>query len=163
MYVLYSQNCDHILILFCNVISQWISFNTFPLDLESQSVGHSAVSDSLRPQWTVARQAPLSMGFSRQEYWSALPLPSPGRETLLLGLLIQESNLGLLHCRQILYHLSHQRSNAGDPGLIPGLGRSPGEGNGDPLQYSCLEDSMNRGAWRATVHRVAKNWTWLID
>ena len=103
MYVLYSQNCDHILILFCNVISQWISFNTFPLDLESQSVGHSAVSDSLRPQWTVARQAPLSMGFSRQEYWSVLPFPSPGRETLLLGLLTQESNLGLLHHRQMIY------------------------------------------------------------
>ena len=38
--------------------------------------------------------------------------------------------------------------NAGDPGLVPGSGRSPGEGNGNPLQYSCLEDSMDRGAWR---------------
>ena len=42
--------------------------------------------------------------------------------------------------------------NAGDPGLIPGLGRSPGEVNGYPLQYSCLENSMDRGAWWATVH-----------
>ena len=50
-----------------------------------------------------------------------------------------------------------------DPGLIPGLGRSPGEGNGNPLQYSCLEKSMDRRAWRATVHRVAKSWTWLSD
>ena len=41
---------------------------------------------------------------------------------------------------------------AGDPGLIPGLGRSPGEGNGNPLQYSCLESAMDRGAWWATVH-----------
>ena len=41
-------------------------------------------------------------------------------------------------------------------GSIPGLGRSPGEGNGKPLQYSCLENSMGRGAWRATVHGVAK-------
>ena len=41
--------------------------------------------------------------------------------------------------------------NAGDPGLIPGLGRSPGEGNGNPLQYSCLGNLMDRGAWRATV------------
>ena len=41
---------------------------------------------------------------------------------------------------------------AGDPGLIPGLGRSPGEGNGNPLQYSCLENPMARGAWQATVH-----------
>ena len=42
------------------------------------------------------------------------------------------------------------------PGLTPGLGRSPGEGNGNPLQYSCLENSMDRGAWQARVHRVAK-------
>ena len=44
--------------------------------------------------------------------------------------------------------------NAGDPGSIPGSGRSPGDGNGNPLQYSCLENPMDRGAWRATVHRV---------
>ena len=49
--------------------------------------------------------------------------------------------------------------NAGDPGSIPGLGRSPGEGNGNPLQYSCLENPMERGAWRATVHGVAKSQT----
>ena len=46
--------------------------------------------------------------------------------------------------------------STGDPGLIPGLGRSPGEGNGDPLQYSWLEYSMDGGAWQATVHRVAE-------
>ena len=46
-------------------------------------------------------------------------------------------------------------ANVGDVGLIPGLGRSPGEGNGNPLQYSCLENPMNRGAWQATVHEVA--------
>ena len=47
--------------------------------------------------------------------------------------------------------------SAGDLGLIPGLGRSPGEGNGDPLQYSCLENSMDGGAWWATVHGVAES------
>ena len=47
-------------------------------------------------------------------------------------------------------------ANAGDMGSIPKLGRSPGEGNGNPLQYSCLENSMDRGAWRDTVHGVAK-------
>ena len=46
--------------------------------------------------------------------------------------------------------------NAGDLDLIPGSGRSPGEGNGNPLQYSCLENSMDRGAWWATVHGVAR-------
>ena len=54
--------------------------------------------------------------------------------------------------------------NAGYPGLIPGLGRSAGEGNGNPLQYSCLENSKDRGAWWSTVHgsqRVGHNWATL--
>ena len=55
-------------------------------------------------------------------------------------------------------------ANAGDirdrdVGSIPGVGRSPGGGRGNPLQYSCLENPMDRGAWQATVHRVAKSWT----
>jgi len=49
--------------------------------------------------------------------------------------------------------------NAGDAGSIPGSGRSPGEGNGNPFQYSCLENPKERGAWCYTVHRVAKNRT----
>ena len=48
-------------------------------------------------------------------------------------------------------------SNTGDAGLIPGSGRSPGVGNANPLQYSCLENSMDRGAWWATVHEVTKS------
>ena len=47
-------------------------------------------------------------------------------------------------------------ANAGDSGLIPGLGRSPGEGNGKQLQYSYLENPLDRGAWRAAVHGVTK-------
>ena len=47
-------------------------------------------------------------------------------------------------------------ADAGDAGLIPGLGRSPGEGNGYSLQYSCLENSMNRGTWQARGHGIAK-------
>ena len=47
-------------------------------------------------------------------------------------------------------------SNAGDPGLIPGLGRFPGEGNDNPLQYSCLKNPMDRGAWQAAVHGVTR-------
>ena len=53
--------------------------------------------------------------------------------------------------------------NAGDPGSIPGLGKSPGEGNGTPPQYSCLENPMDRGAWWAAVHGVTKTRTWLSD
>ena len=49
--------------------------------------------------------------------------------------------------------------NVGDLGMISGSGRSPGEGNGNPLQHSCLENPMEREAWGATVHKVAQNWT----
>ena len=84
----------------------------------------------------------------------------------------QGLNPGLPHCRQMLYHLSHQGShtnkkqsinipvaqmvkkfacNVGDPGSIPGPGRSSGEGNHYPLQYSCLENSMDRKAWQAII------------
>ena len=51
--------------------------------------------------------------------------------------------------------------NAGDPDSIPGPGRSLGEGNGNPLQYSCLENLMDRGAWWVAVYGVEKSWTWL--
>ena len=53
--------------------------------------------------------------------------------------------------------------NVGDPGSIPGLGRSPGGGDENPLQYSCLENSMDRGAWWATVHGIEESQTRLSD
>ena len=56
---------------------------------------------------------------------------------------------------------SANAGDVGDVGSLPGSGRSPGGGHGNPLQYSCLENAMNRGAWRASVHRVAKNRTQL--
>ena len=64
---------------------------------------------------------------------------------------------------QRLKHLPASACNVGDLGLIPGSGRSPGEGNGNPLQYSCLENPMDGGAWWATVHGVAESWTRLSD
>ena len=59
--------------------------------------------------------------------------------------------------------VKNRLANARDLGSIPGLGRSSGEGNGNPLQYSCLENSMDGGAWWATVHGIAKNRTRLRD
>ena len=73
----------------------------------------------------------------------------------------------MLYCLHLLTHFpsipgaSESKESAcstGDPGLIPGLGRSPGEGNGYPLQNSCLENSMDGGAWQTIVHGVAKSW-----
>ena len=58
---------------------------------------------------------------------------------------------------------SVSKGDAGDMDLIPGLGRSSGGGNGNPLQNSCLENSMDRGAWQATVHGVRKSQTHLRD
>ena len=66
----------------------------------------------------------------------------------------------LLQASQMALVVENPLVNAGDirdTGLIPGLGRSPGEGNGNPLQSSCLENPMDRGAWRATVHRVSES------
>ena len=54
-------------------------------------------------------------------------------------------------------------TNEGDTGSIPGSGRSPGEGNDNPLQYSCLENPMDRGAWQVTVHGVAKELDMTLD
>ena len=59
--------------------------------------------------------------------------------------------------------LKNLPANAGDVGSIPGLGRFPWVGNGYPLQYSCLENSTDRGAWLAAFHGVEKSWTWLSD
>ena len=71
-----------------------------------------------------------------------------------------------MECREIPRRLSGKESacsagNARDLGLTPGLGRSPGGGNGNPFQYSCLENSKDRGAWVATVFGVAQSWTGL--
>ena len=63
----------------------------------------------------------------------------------------------------VAQRLKASACNAGHLGSIPGSGRYPGEGNGNPLQYSCLENPMDRGAWWATAHGVMKSWTRLSD
>ena len=67
----------------------------------------------------------------------------------------------MLRASQVALVVKNLPANAGDVGLIPGLGRFPGGGHGNPLQYACLENPMDRGAWRATVHGVAKSQTQL--
>ena len=62
----------------------------------------------------------------------------------------------------VVKNLPANEQDLRDAGSVPGLGRSSGEGNGDPLQYSCLENPMDRGTWRVTVHRVTKSQTRLM-
>ena len=72
---------------------------------------------------------------------------------------------GLFRASLVAQWKNNPPANAGDAGLIPGLGRIPGEGNGNSLQYSCLKkkNPMDRGAWQATVHGITKTWTLLSD
>ena len=110
----------------------------------------------LATPWTAAYQASPSMWFSRQEYWSGMPLPSPHHLPTLLHFQfnwwygIVWDFPGGSDCKET-------DCKAGDPGLITELGRSPEVGNSNSLQYSCLENSVDRRAWRATVHRVTKS------
>ena len=124
------------------------------------------------------------MGFPRQEYWSGLPFPplrdlpnlgmepmSPAAPTLAGRFFTTEpsgkpclsdvrTSIHYIPCSSVgfLGGLVGKESacNAGDSDSIPGSGRYPGEENGNPLQHSCLENPMDRGAWQATVHRVAR-------
>ena len=96
------------------------------------------------------------MGFSRQESWSGFPCPPPGdhpypgiKPEFLMS--------------PVALMVKNPPANEGDVRDTLGLGRSPGEGNGYSLQYSCLENSINRGDWWATVLRVTKSWTRLSD
>ena len=77
---------------------------------------------------------------------------------------LSQSSRIMTKASQVTLVVNNSPANAGDirdTNLIPGLGRSPGGRHGHPLQYSCLENPMDRGAWRATVHGVTKSQTWL--
>ena len=116
----------------------------------------------LQPLWTVAHQAPLSMGFSRQEYCSGLPYQPPGI-FLTQGLnpcLMSPALAGEFFTTRTTWEI--HRGNISQKNKCY-IWQIPEEGNGNQLQYSCLENSMDRGAWWTVVHGVAKSWTQLID
>ena len=69
----------------------------------------------------------------------------------------------IIDTRASLVENKESDCKVGDLSLIPGLGRFPGGGHGNPFQYSCLENPMDRGAWHATVHRLTKSWIWPSD
>ena len=135
--------------------------------------------------WTSACRTPLSVDFSRQEYWSGLPFPSPWSHILKGRMFVHSTSVIINIYTKVKEHerdslvaqkvkvkvkesevtvkesdsqrkLKESARNARDLDLIPGLGRPPGEGNGNPLQYSCQEDPMDRGAWQATVHGLTR-------
>ena len=87
----------------------------------------------------------------------SLPLEVPIKELFI------SSSRQIFQVAQMVKRPPANAGDTGDSDLIPGLGRPPGGGNGNPLQYSCLENSMDRGAWRATVHGVAKSQTGLSN
>ena len=133
--------------------------------------------------WTVARQALLSMGFSRQKSWSGLPCPPPGDfpdPGIKPISLVSPALAGGFFTTSTTWHMltsllsdpvgfprgsdsKESACSAGHMGLIPRSGRSSGDGTGYPLQYSFLENSMDRGAWQATVHGVTKSQTRLSN
>ena len=80
--------------------------------------------------------------------------------------IVESSSKRQIRVSQVALVVKDPPANARDlknMGSIPGLGRSPGAGHGNPLQYSCLENSIDRGTWRAAVHGVARSWTRLSD
>ena len=116
---------------------------------------------------TAAYQAPPSMGFFRQEYWSGEPSPSPSVWTHWNHSSDTHLNhLGPVYCfsgfpsgasgKELTCRCRRHRRR----GSIPGFGRYPGGGHGNPLQYSCMENPIDRGAWQATVQGVAKSQKW---
>ena len=96
--------------------------------------------------WTLAHQAPPSLGFSRQEFYNSHFYSSLIHDFFLSGSVVM-----------------NPPTNQEMQVPSPGLGRSPGEGNHNPLQFSCLGNPMDRGAWWVIVHGVAKNWTQLSN
>ena len=133
------------------------------------SVAHSC--PTLCDPTTVACQAPLSMRLARQQCWSGLPFAPPGVEPVspassaLAGGFFTTESPGkpeiIVDSHEVigLPSVSDGKESAciaGDLGLIPRLGKFPGEGDDNPRQYSCLENSIGRGSLWATVHGVAK-------
>ena len=121
----------------------FLEYYVFHKEKQSAMVQRNDVNDN----WVIFCDLVLAKLFSSS---SNHPLPQQLQPPSLLGLL--STSKGFLVCSGA----KESACNAGDPGLIPGLGRSPGEGNGYPLWYSCLENPIDRGAWWAIVHGVTE-------
>ena len=106
----------------------------------------------LATPWTAAYRAPMPMGFSTQEYWNGVPWPSPAYVSWYV----------LMTCQGFYGSIGKESAcNVWDPDSIPKSGRSPGEVNGNLLQYSCLENPRDGRAWWAAIYGVAQGLTQL--
>ena len=140
MFILWSMNpkTEEELSTKTCVLERLIQKTWLPLDYKNVVLSLKKISLQYRRYWFNS--------WVRKISWRRDRLPNP----VFLGFLRGSAGKESIH-------------NAGDLGSIPGLGRPPGEGNGYSLQYSCLENPMDRGAWQATAHGVAKSRTWLTD
>ena len=135
-----------------------------PVHVNTQSLGHVQLFGN---PMAIVHHVPLLMGFSRQKYWSELPFPSPRdfpdpgvkpASLALAGKLFTIASPEMGFSQWLNGEQSACNAGiAGDKGFIPELGRSPGEGNGNSFQYSCLGNSMDRRTWQATVHEVIQS------
>ena len=118
-----------------------VLFVSFQISVFTESEAHRDV------------RAPVSAGLSRREHWGGLPRPPPGNPP-------DPNNWMSTWTSQVAPVVKNPPATAGDirdACLIPESGRSPGGGNGNPIQYSCLENPMDRGAWQAMVHSITKS------
>ena len=151
----------------CRILVPWPGIEPLSPALEVQSLNHWTAREIPEGIWY--RVSGRCWGESGRVLWylsQVMWVQCLVRGQEMLVIVIR----GLLHSANIFWRLiailaslmaqqvKNLPANAGDVGSIPGLGRSPGEGNGNPLQYSSLENSMDRGNWQATVPGVVKSW-----
>ena len=128
--------------------------------LEEEMATHSSILAWKIP-WTEEPSELQAMGLQRVRHNWATNLPLSFHFDGLIRIeVVKTKEQKVPPCSSDRKESAH---DVGDLGLIPGLGRSPEEGNGNPLQYSCLENSMDRGAWWSTAHGIAENWTQLSN
>ena len=113
----------------------------------------------LRRQWLGDMTLGLCTGTSLSPWWWKISVP--GHTLISCDMCSGRDTTGASQAALVVKNPPANAGGIRDVVSIPGLGRSPGGGHGKPLQYSCLENPTDRGAWKAIVHRVAQSWTWL--
>ena len=177
-YILKNHTLVHFILHFFTIIVQFLSL---VLQFETQWTAAYQVSLSFTISWNLLNSCPLSQwchptisssviifssclqsfpesrSFPMSQFFASGGQSIGASASVQKLVFIQKSS----PVTQLVKYLPNNTGDRRDVGSIPGLGRFPREGNGNPLQYSCLENSMNREAWLTTVYEVAKSQTWL--